>query len=190
MQRIVFASLSRTPVSTATSGPVLPVRAFHRQATSIFDQDDLAEARKWHASFNESSLPKGQTVYSRSSGPGGQHVNKTESKATTSWSLDELCKSLPNLMHAAIRTSRYYTKRNDSITIHAQTQRSKFRNTEENRIKLVEELRKLYKEHIPGETSPKKIKRLEALEKSFRANRLKSKKQHSSKKSFRKGFDE
>lgn len=41
-----------------------------------FDPDELAEARKWRASFNENSLPKGQTSYSRSSGPGGQHVNK------------------------------------------------------------------------------------------------------------------
>lgn len=43
---------------------------------ALLDQDDLNEARNWHAKFNETSLPKGQTTYSRSSGPGGQHVNK------------------------------------------------------------------------------------------------------------------
>ena len=41
-----------------------------------FDQESLVEARTWYESFHESLLPKGNTTYSRSSGPGGQHVNK------------------------------------------------------------------------------------------------------------------
>jgi len=40
------------------------------------DQDQLAEARKWHQSFQLASIPAGNTTFSRSSGPGGQHVNK------------------------------------------------------------------------------------------------------------------
>lgn len=53
------------------------VRTIQHQAyDAAFDQDDLTEARKWYTSFTESNLPKGQTSYSRSSGPGGQHVNK------------------------------------------------------------------------------------------------------------------
>lgn len=41
------------------------------------DQDALAEARAWSRSESElSRLPKGNTTYARSSGPGGQHVNK------------------------------------------------------------------------------------------------------------------
>lgn len=42
------------------------------------DQDALAEARLWYSSFDASQLPKGSTTYARSSGPGGQHVNKYE----------------------------------------------------------------------------------------------------------------
>lgn len=42
-----------------------------------FDPDDLAEARKWQRSFQEDSIPKGNTTFARSSGPGGQHVNKS-----------------------------------------------------------------------------------------------------------------
>lgn len=41
-----------------------------------FDPADLAEARKWRQSITEESLPKGTTTFARSSGPGGQHVNK------------------------------------------------------------------------------------------------------------------
>jgi hypothetical protein len=40
------------------------------------DPKDLAEAREWRQSFRPASVPKGSTTYSRSSGPGGQHVNK------------------------------------------------------------------------------------------------------------------
>ncbi|KAI0179690.1 peptidyl-tRNA hydrolase domain-containing protein [Hypoxylon sp. FL1284] len=146
------------------SQPLGAVRAVRYQAyDSGFDQDELAEARKWHVSFDEKALPKGQTTYSRSSGPGGQHVNKTESKATTVWSIEELSKSLPKLMRLALRTSRYYAKGNDSITIQAQTQRSRSANHEENHKKLVEELQKMYKQHVPQATSSEKVKKHEDL---------------------------
>lgn len=55
-------------------------RTFQQQAfEATFDQEELAEARKWQASFHESKLPRGETTFSRSSGPGGQHVNKSVS---------------------------------------------------------------------------------------------------------------
>jgi hypothetical protein len=41
-----------------------------------FDPEELSEAREWHTKFDMNSLPPGATSYSRSSGPGGQHVNK------------------------------------------------------------------------------------------------------------------
>ena len=41
------------------------------------DPEELAEARKWYGSFSADSLPLGTTTFSRSSGPGGQHVNKS-----------------------------------------------------------------------------------------------------------------
>ncbi|KAI1469145.1 uncharacterized protein F4812DRAFT_422168 [Daldinia caldariorum] len=159
----------------------------HQPYDAAFDQAELAEARKWYSSFTESSLPKGQTTFSRSSGPGGQHVNKTESKATTVWSIDELSKGLPKLIRSALRSSKYYSRRNDSITIQAQTQRSRSANTDDNRLKLTEELHRIYRERVPGTTSGEKIKKYEALEKSARESRLRSKKLHSSKKAFRKG---
>ncbi|KAK7755436.1 hypothetical protein SLS62_002664 [Diatrype stigma] len=128
-----------------------------------FDPNELAEARKWRDSFDESSLPKGQTSYSRSSGPGGQHVNKTESKATTFWTVGELSSGLPSLVRSALRSSKYYTRGSDSITIQAQTQRSRTGNTDDNRQKLVEEILAIYKERVPGVTSNEKIRKHEAL---------------------------
>ncbi|KAI1080873.1 hypothetical protein F5B20DRAFT_537697 [Whalleya microplaca] len=188
MLRAMFTSLNRLPVTTSIRKPVLAVRTIQQQV--FVDEDDLIAARKWHESFNEDSLPKGHTTYSRSSGPGGQHVNKTESKATTVWSVEELSGGLPTLIGAALRTSKYYTKRNDSITMQAQTDRSRSRNTEDNRLKLAEELQKIYKAQIPGETNPEKIKKHKELAKLSNEDRLKSKKQHAAKKAARKSSDE
>ncbi|KAI0379397.1 hypothetical protein F5Y04DRAFT_128481 [Hypomontagnella monticulosa] len=188
MLRSIYTRLSLALISRhLESTPWLVRNVQHQAYEATFDQDDLTEARKWHASFNEDSLPKGQTSFSRSSGPGGQHVNKTESKATTVWSIEELSRGLPKLIRSSLRSSKYYSKRNDSITIQAQTQRSRSANTDENHLKLVEELRKIYKENVPGSTSSEKIKKYEALEQSSREGRLRSKKQQGSKKAFRKG---
>ncbi|KAI6083525.1 hypothetical protein F4821DRAFT_244776 [Hypoxylon rubiginosum] len=188
MLRIVSSYLNPSQATQHLGRSLGAVRTIQYQAyDSDFDQDDLAEARKWRVSFNEKVLLRGQTSYSRSSGPGGQHVNKTESKATTVWSVEELSKSLPKLMRLALRTSRYYAKGNDSITIQAQTQRSRSANNEENHQKLFEELQKIYKEQVPETTSTDKVKKYEALEKSFHSSRIQSKKQQSSKKAFRKG---
>ncbi|KAI0424347.1 hypothetical protein F5Y09DRAFT_143255 [Xylaria sp. FL1042] len=168
--------------------PLVHLRKVRHQAHDLlFDPDDLEEARKWHASFNKDSLPKAQTTYSRSSGPGGQHVNKTESKATSVWTVSELSKVLPKLMCLALRSSRYYFARHDSIIIHAQTHRSRTANTNENHEKFVDELIQIYHKQIPRPTSEKKIKKHEAAEKAFNQHRLKLKKQQTSKKASRKG---
>ena len=56
--------------------------ARHQAFDAGFDQDELAEARKWHKSFKPSTLPQGDTSFSRSSGAGGQHVNKFVKSST------------------------------------------------------------------------------------------------------------
>ncbi|KAH8717813.1 hypothetical protein HC256_002489 [Beauveria bassiana] len=75
------AILSPTSKSKAPF-PVVSRIAFIRHKRYIafdsdLDKDALAVARKWHASFEPSQLPSGTTTYARSSGPGGQHVNKS-----------------------------------------------------------------------------------------------------------------
>ncbi|KAK0625277.1 hypothetical protein B0T17DRAFT_491805 [Bombardia bombarda] len=173
--------------SSSYFAPPLP-RFIRHQAFDVgFDQEELAEARKWRQSLQPASVPKGVTSFSRSSGPGGQHVNKTESKATTSWPVSQLVSFLPKLLHADIRESKYYSKRSDCISIQAQTQRSRTANTDENHQKLFEELQSLYEKAVPGESSPDKARKYEALRKSANEVRIQSKKQLGSKKLFRKG---
>ncbi|KAI3401107.1 hypothetical protein diail_253 [Diaporthe ilicicola] len=152
-----------------------------------FDPDDLAEARKWRQDFNEDALPRGSTTFARSSGPGGQHVNKTETKAITTWSVSELSEFVPKLMRPLLRSCKNYVKGKDCISFHAQTKRDRNANAEENRAKLLEELHRMYSDAVPGDTSVEKAQKHKALEKSFQASRLKAKKHQSSKKQFRKG---
>ncbi|KAM0811490.1 hypothetical protein AB5N19_11846 [Seiridium cardinale] len=181
-----LSRLPRAQGSFSSGRPLIFSRSARNQAFDAdFDQDELADARKWHSSFNEDNLPKGHTHYSRSSGPGGQHVNKTETKATTVWPVHELTQTLPKLLHPALRTSRYYTSRTDSLTIQAQTQRSRTANTDENVQKLADEIQRIYREAVPGVTNAKKVKKYEALEKAFHDNRVRSKKLQSAKKASR-----
>ncbi|CAK7221519.1 hypothetical protein SEUCBS140593_004597 [Sporothrix eucalyptigena] len=154
---------------------------------SGFDPEELKAARQWRQSFVQDALPKGTTTYSRSSGPGGQHVNKTETKATTSWAIYELAGLVPVLLRPGLRSSRYYTKATDSLTIQAQTQRSRSANTEANREKLFEELVALYEAIVPGESRPETAAKYKAVEKSFHEARIKEKKKQSSKKQSRRG---
>ncbi|KAJ0298203.1 hypothetical protein COL516b_010126 [Colletotrichum fioriniae] len=105
--------------------PLQPVRWARFQAFEAdFDPEELEKARSWHKSFNGSQLPKGQTTYARSSGPGGQHVNKS-----------------------------------DSLTFQAQTHRQRDANSEENQQKLIDEIKRIYQETVPGETSSDKKKK-------------------------------
>lgn len=64
-------------VGLQSAGPVSHIRFRRREAFGAeLDQDAVAEAREWHQQFDATQLPQGNTTYARSSGPGGQHVNK------------------------------------------------------------------------------------------------------------------
>lgn len=142
------------------------------------DAEQLEEARKWNANFDPSLLPKGITTYARSSGPGGQHVNKydgssvkllnapslvkltlddrTETKATSVYPIKDIIAILPRFLHSSIRSSQYYVASSDSLTFQAQAHRSRSANADDNKRKLMAEISKLYKEKVPAETSSDK----------------------------------
>jgi len=64
-------------VGHAISGVPSALRFARFQAFgSGLDPTEIEEARTWFRTFDGHNLPKGATTYSRSSGAGGQHVNK------------------------------------------------------------------------------------------------------------------
>lgn len=62
--------------SPVTATPFAPRFKRYQAFDADLDKDALNEARSWYESFDASQLPKGNTTFARSSGPGGQHVNK------------------------------------------------------------------------------------------------------------------
>ncbi|KAL6893149.1 peptidyl-tRNA hydrolase domain-containing protein [Trichoderma longibrachiatum] len=165
-----------------------PVRFKRYEAYDAqLDQDALAEARLWYNSFDASQLPKGNTTYARSSGPGGQHVNKTETKAITVIPVKELLAVLPKYLHSGVRSSKYYTAGNDSLTFSAQAHRSRSANLDENRRKLIDEIMGIYRAMTPAETSAEKKKKHQDIERRFHEARVQDKKYISAKKQSRRG---
>jgi peptidyl-tRNA hydrolase ICT1 len=67
-------------VTTHTSSTISQhVRAFaSKRGPSDYSEEDLTAARKWLADLNPDTIPRSlsEITFSRSSGPGGQNVNK------------------------------------------------------------------------------------------------------------------
>lgn len=63
--------------AAASPLPLVTTRGKRYEAFDAhLDKEALNEARAWFAGLNASQLPKGSTTFARSSGAGGQHVNK------------------------------------------------------------------------------------------------------------------
>ena len=59
----------------------LPVGIVRAHST-VASEEDYAKVRKWYQTLDSAPLPRdiGEVSYSRSSGPGGQNVNKYDPK--------------------------------------------------------------------------------------------------------------
>ncbi|GME22000.1 peptidyl-tRNA hydrolase domain protein [Neofusicoccum parvum] len=166
------------PPAAAPPAAALQPGLMHRRALASrprppsAPEEDLAAARRWLQTLDPETIPKSicDVSFSRSSGPGGQNVNKVSSKATLRVPLDALLPLLPALLHQESDDSR---KQTDNV--HAC-----FR-------KLHQLILDAGKTAVPGETSEEQKERVRKLEKAGNEARLKMKKVHSSKKSARKG---
>ena len=113
---------------------------------------------------------------SRSSGPGGQNVNKVNSRITLSWKVQESV--LPAKVKAVILTKLHARITADGeLQITAQESRSQLQNKEATIQKLQELLSKAF--------TPRKVRKPTRPGKAAKQARLKSKKQHSEKKKWR-----
>ncbi|KAL1967547.1 hypothetical protein VTN77DRAFT_3062 [Rasamsonia byssochlamydoides] len=158
------------------------------------DEEELKAAREWLAKLHSKTIPRHicEVSFSRSSGPGGQNVNKVNSKATLRVPFDYLLPLVPRLLHQELRSSRYATERTDSLVIQSDESRKQSSNVESCFEKLHKLLEETAKAVIPGETSEEQKERVKKLQKAENEARLRLKKLHSSKKSSRRGskYDE
>ncbi|KAI9373692.1 hypothetical protein BJX61DRAFT_532927 [Aspergillus egyptiacus] len=154
--------------------------------------DEVTAAREWLSKLNSTALTRhvGEISFSRSGGPGGQNVNKVNSKATLKVPLDSLLPLVPRLLHSPLQTSRYYAARTNSLVIQSDESRKQAANVDACYDKLRQLLETTAKDLIPGETSAEQRERVRKLEKAAKESRIRAKKMHSSKKASRRGRDD
>lgn len=154
-------------------------------------EQEVKAAREWLTSFQARDIPRHpfQISYSRSSGPGGQKVNKTSSKATISlepgqWLDTCLCFWIPVAVQSQIRASkiRYETKAG-GILIQSDLSRNRDVNTDLCFSKLLDEIKD--KSRFDGEATEEVKQKWDDHRLIVKEHRLHNKKLHSEKKKSR-----
>ncbi|KAI9822314.1 MAG: hypothetical protein M1827_000032 [Pycnora praestabilis] len=193
-KRITWNQLAKQPTSSLQEALELKKLSVRCITTSSQSKDYTGKekweaARRWLADFNSSTIPQNicEISFSRSSGPGGQNVNKVNSKATLHLPLGALLPLIPDVLHQRIQESRHFATKSNAIVIQADGSRKQGENVDECFVKLRGVIMEAARSVIPGPTKPGKNKRVEGLQNADNEARLRMKKTHSSKKSARKG---
>lgn len=163
---------------------------------STFTKTDIESAKKWLEGVNLATIPRHLFTisYSRSSGPGGQKVNKTSSKATISlepyqWLDSQYCFWIPPpVLHQIRQTNLRHQTKTGGILIQSDGSRSRDSNTDECFRKLLQDIKdNVYFADEVSEADKKKWKELEVEQKERR--RMHKKRQSEKKKLRLKNFD-
>lgn len=183
----ISRSCHRPPVEAYS--PLLCQRRWLSSTSARLSEPDYDAARKWHAKVGSNPITHeiGEVSYARSSGPGGQNVNKVNSKAQLRVSLDQLLPQLPEVLHDGIRKSTYYAGKTNSLLIQSDDSRKQAANKDTCFRKLNELVMNVYNSSVPGETSEDQKQKVKKLQKAENEARLQLKKKISSKKSARRG---
>jgi len=115
---------------------------------------------------------------SKSSGPGGQHVNKTNSKATLSWDFASNASLSLSAKDRLVMLAGSKVKADGSLQLSSGLHRSHKKNKEE----CVSRLRRLVLQAL----NPPKKRKPTKVPKRKKEERMKAKKKHAEKKSLRK----
>ncbi|KAF7196078.1 hypothetical protein HII31_02479 [Pseudocercospora fuligena] len=183
------SSTSRAfPILLGRTGLKL-TRCFATRHSGDVDEAELQAARKWLKALDPETIPRElcEISFSRSSGPGGQNVNKVSSKATLRIPMSVLLQRVPKLMHGTIQSSRYHAAKSDDLVIQADDSRKQNDNVNACFRKLHELIVQAGKDNVPGETSQEQVERVKELQKAEAVGRRKMKEFQSKKKSARRG---
>lgn len=188
----------RAFLSSVSLIPLRPIARVNLRfySDNQFSEEEIEKSKKWLSSYNEFKIPRNlfEIGYSRSSGPGGQKVNKTSSKATISlepheWLNPQFCYWIPEPIREQIAEKgiRYQTK-SGGILIQSDSSRNRETNTDECFRKLLQEIRD--NTYFATEPSEEDKQRWEEIRADRKEKRLFNKKKQSDKKKSRsKNFD-
>ncbi|KAJ5918694.1 hypothetical protein N7454_009838 [Penicillium verhagenii] len=175
-------------------------------STKGSSDQDFELARKWLKTLDSQTVPRqvGELSFSRSSGPGGQNVNKSVHIGAIPTFLTLQIISAGLIVGAEflsqrsclwcrvystpkLQASRFAAERSQALVFHSDESRKQASNVDSCFDKLHQLLESSAKAVIPGETSPEQKDRVHNLQRAQNESRLKSKKFQSDKKSNRRG---
>ncbi|KAH8826890.1 RF-1 domain-containing protein [Flagelloscypha sp. PMI_526] len=158
--------------------------------TSVTPSDEtIKEARVWLDQFKlqVKNIPPQyfEVSYARSSGPGGQNVNKTSSKVLLRCGVNH--DWIPAWAQSVLRKSPHYVQSTDSILIKCDVHRSQAQNLSEAQTRLYTLILEACASPIPSPTSEATKARIKEHEKKAAAARKVEKMKRSRVKEGRKG---
>jgi peptidyl-tRNA hydrolase ICT1 len=176
--RIADAHSSRTPMIDDFTLTMLACRLFTprlisvtksavvRRCLSSSSDDDVSAARSWLNNHGVESIPLqsiGSVSFSRSSGPGGQHVNTTSSKATLRVPLDALLQHVPTALHSEIKRSRYVAAKSKDLIVQSDSSRKQSDNAQSCYKRLYKSIAEAGQQVVPNETSTEQLQHVKNL---------------------------
>ncbi|KAG6914999.1 hypothetical protein DXG01_013952 [Tephrocybe rancida] len=143
--------------------------------TALTTPEETSEARAWISTFKTQEIPKAsvELSFSRSSGPGGQNVNKVNTKATLKCPLD--APWIPAWAHAHIKQNPHYVSSSKSIQIQSTVFRSQSQNIDDCLSKLHGIVLAASSVEVKNEPSEEQKKRVVSLERAEKARRRQEK---------------
>jgi len=130
-----------------------------------------SEARQWLGAFRSQPIPRDlvELSFSRSSGPGGQNVNKVNTKATLRCPLDKSW--IPLWAKSHLLKSPFYVANTNSILITSTAHRSQAQNIDDCLAKLHRCIVAASSESVKNEPSAEQRKRVANFEKAEKLRR-------------------
>ncbi|KAK9323572.1 hypothetical protein V1517DRAFT_319740 [Lipomyces orientalis] len=196
-RRIVISRFARpSPISAPC---VLPSRihqthqrtyttVFHK-VDSEFPDDEISKARSWLNTFKVSDIPRDKfdISFARSSGPGGQNVNKVNTKATIRCSWDDL-DWIPNVILERLRTKHFrYLTKHDKVVVQSDSARQRHENIDDCFQKLHDMIHDCA--FIPDDVPTEKVEKWNEIKMRSNEARLAAKKRNSEKKRLKRTMD-
>ncbi|VDB84717.1 unnamed protein product [Peniophora sp. CBMAI 1063] len=141
----------------------------------LVHSDDMRQASDWVSKFQRSGILKEhvEITFSRSSGPGGQNVNKVNTKATLRVPLDTPW--IPLWARDELKKSPHYAPSSQSIVMTSTATRSQAQNVDDVLSKLHDLVMRTASGLIVNEPSEEQKKRVKNLERVDKARRRQEK---------------